>query len=83
MLELTMALLAAGRQDADAKGVLTNSIAGKFRETGCLDILESLQTFPNDEIHNLVIKILDEFWGTEEAFVEQQLEMPVNGFDFS
>lgn len=83
MLELTVALLSAGRQLSDSKGVIANEMAVKFRDTGCLDVLENLQAFPNDEIHTIVIRILDEFWGTDEVFAEQQLDVPANGFDFS
>lgn len=83
MLELTISLLAAGRQDSECKGIEVNSMAVRFRETGCLDLLENLQNLPNEEIHIMVIRILDEFWGTDEVFAEQILDTPENGFDFS
>ena len=83
MLELTITLLSAGRQLSDSKGIITNEMAVKFRDTGCLDMLENLQHFQNEDIHKIVTRILDEFWDTDEVYAEQQLEVPTNGFDFS
>jgi hypothetical protein len=58
-------------------------MAVKFRDTGCLDMLENLQNFQNEEIQTIVTRILDEFWDTDEVYAEQQLQVPTNGFDFS